>query len=95
MDKSFLLAAACLAFAGAASAQSAPPPDMQPPHGREARHEAMEACKASVTMAQGKAGMRECMASKGFVMRERERPPGSPPGGAPPMVERGVVVPSQ
>jgi len=94
MDKSFLLAAAGLAlFAGAASAQPAPPPGMPPPpHGREARHEAMEACKQTVTMAQGKAGMRDCMASKGFVMRER--PPGAPPPGTAPMVEPGVVVPA-
>lgn len=89
MDKSMIFAAACMALAGAASAQPAPP--LMPPPGREARHAAMEACKATVTMAQGKAGPRDCMAAKGFPMRHR--PP--PPPGAPPAVERGVVVPSQ
>ena len=93
MNKSILLATASMVMAGAAWAQPAPPPGMPPPSsGREARHEAMEACKATVTVAQGKAGMRDCMASKGFALRER--PPGPPPGSAP-MVERGVVVPSQ
>jgi len=81
-------AAALLAVAAASSAQPVAPPGMPPPPpGREARHEAMEACRATVTMAQGKAGMRDCMAAKGFPMRQR--PPGPPP------VERGVVVPSQ
>ena len=93
MAKSIFFAAACAAFAAGAAAQMPPPPPgMPPPAEREARHEAMQACKATVTVAQGHDGMRDCMASKGFPMRDR---PHRPPPGSAPMVEPGVVVPSQ
>ncbi len=92
MAKSIFFAAAGIAFAAGAAAQVPPQPGMPPPAMREARHEAMEACKATVTVAQGRDGMRDCMASKGFPMRDR---PHRPPPGSAPMVEPGVVVPSQ